>query len=64
MKKLLSLILTGTLVFSLTGCQSTNREEDTKDNTKATGFQNNYLVLSELANNLSSIIYSINYLLF
>ncbi len=33
-KKLLSLILTGTLVFSLAGCQSTNREEDTKDNTK------------------------------
>ena len=33
-KKLLSLILTGTLVFSLAGCQSTNRTEDTKDNTK------------------------------
>ena len=31
---------------------------DTKDNTKATVFQNNYLVLSELfSNNLSSMVY-------
>lgn len=33
-KKLVSLILTGTLVFSLAGCQSTNSTEDTKDKTK------------------------------
>lgn len=33
-KKLVSLILIGTLVFSLAGCQSTNSTEDTKDKTK------------------------------